>query len=1115
MYKKIICYFCSIFLLTPCYLQAATACEHWIAKIVSAQGMVDVKYLDQTQWKSAHQNDFLCNGDGVRTGKNSRVVLMFTNQALATLDQNAALIFPVPKTKKHAWYLRLLEGSIFFRSRNNYELDIDTPFLNAVHKGTEFMVTVTSNKTQVAVFDGAVAASNAAGKVLITQGLVGEAGANQAPQLHALTVSPQDAVQWSLYYPPIADYQTLKLSAVDANLRSALMAYQHGDVFAALKALDNVPETARNSGYLNFSASLLLTVGRVDAARVQLEQIFSLEPNNTDAIALQAIIAVAQNHQQAALDYARKAVSFKPKSAVAHLALSYAYQAQFNIDAALKATQLATDLAPDNALAWARLAELQLCVGDRVAALIAAKKAQALNPHLAKIHIIKGFTELAENTIASAERAFTQAINLDSSDPMARLGLALAKIKQGQLDAGKCDLEIAVNLDPNNAILRSYLGKAFYELKNKEFATKEFTIAKTMDSKDPTPWFYDAILKQATNRPVEALHDMQKAIELNGNRGVYRSKLLLDKDKAARQVGLGRIYNNLGFDDVANRLAMTSLATDPNNYSAHRLLSDSYMVKPRHEIARSSEYLQSQLLQPLNYNPIQPSLAYSDLNIIKGIGLVDTSFNEYNRLFERNGVRFTSTGIAGSNSLLGDEAALSGIYNKFSFSLGQLHYATDGFQDNKGFKHAIYSAFTQYEMSPSVNIQAEYRHRETEQGDLALKGYAETSLAYKRNINQDSYRYGMKFSPTQYSAMLLSFIHTDRKENTNHDIQKTSSNNFEAQYLFDNTILNIMLGGGAYLNDNNSYTEKCIDKVCPHVVSNIGQYFGYLYSNYKFFDNLNVTSGLSFDHYIDNKMSADFTLNELNPKLGLFWTVNKYVTVRAAVFKTVKSAITDNQILQSTQVAGFNQFFDDINGTTAWQYGFGIDTHILKNSYAGIEIFKRDLKIPTFVGRQDFITGKSVDFFIKPTEEIYRLYFNWTPHDNWVLNAEFRFENYRSDGSFPVFPKFVETAYIPLEIKFFHPAGFFATVKGTYVNQKTQAAALDLEKVGSFNSDFYLVDAAIGYRFPKQYGLISLEAKNIFDNNFIYRDRQYQLNEQHSPDFFPERTLFSRITLNF
>ena len=103
----------------------------------------------------------------------------------------------------------------------------------------------------------------------------------------------------------------------------------------------------------------------------------------------------------------------------------------------------------------------------------------------------------------------------------------MAKIRNGDLEEGRQDLETAAILDPNNSIVRSYLGKAYYEERRSTLAEDQFKLAKERDPKDPTPYFYDAINKQTTNRPVEALHDMQKAIELNDNRGVYRSKLWL------------------------------------------------------------------------------------------------------------------------------------------------------------------------------------------------------------------------------------------------------------------------------------------------------------------------------------------------------------------------------------------------------------------------------------------------------------------------------------------------------------------------------------------------------------------------------------------------------------
>ena len=85
---------------------------------------------------------------------------------------------------------------------------------------------------------------------------------------------------------------------------------------------------------------------------------------------------------------------------------------------------------------------------------------------------------------------------------------------------------------------------------------------------------------QSENRPVEALRNIEKSIELNDNRAVYRSRELLDQDQAARGTSLARIYNNLGFQQLGINEATKSLSYDPANAGAHRLLSDTYVNQP-------------------------------------------------------------------------------------------------------------------------------------------------------------------------------------------------------------------------------------------------------------------------------------------------------------------------------------------------------------------------------------------------------------------------------------------------------------------------------------------------------------------------------------------------------
>jgi len=182
-----------------------------------------------------------------------------------------------------------------------------------------------------------------------------------------------------------------------------------------------------------------------------------------------------------------------------------------------------------------------------------------------RIQTVLGFAYLMQVMTTDSKVAFEKAIELDQAAPLPRLGLGLAKIREGDLKEGGREIEIAASLDPNNSLIRSYLGKVYYEEKRGKIDGEEYAIAKELDPKDPTPWFYDAIAKQTTNRPVEALRDFEKAKELNDNRAVYRSKLLLDSDLAARSAATARIYNDLGFGQLGLVEGYNAVNADPTN----------------------------------------------------------------------------------------------------------------------------------------------------------------------------------------------------------------------------------------------------------------------------------------------------------------------------------------------------------------------------------------------------------------------------------------------------------------------------------------------------------------------------------------------------------------------
>ncbi len=973
-------------------------------------------------------------------------------------------------------------------------------------------MTVDSEHAEIKVFDGQVAANNKQGEILIKQGFTGIAYESQTPQIKALTIRPEDAVQWTLYYPPVINIEKGRVSKLNADDNQQ----QIGDLDKSLNLLDKNQDLQNDSHYLTYIASLLLSVGSVDEALKFIDQVQTIGPDYSDALALRAIVSVVKNRQDEALNIAQKATTQNPQSATAQIALSYAYQSKFKIELALKATQKAVELSPDNALAWARLSELQLSTGERSDALKSAQKAQQLNPKLDRTQTILGFAYLAEVDIDEANTAFTKSINLNSADPLARLGLGLAKIRKGDIEDGTQDLETAVSLDPDNATMRSYLGKAYYELKNNDYAETELTIAKEVDPNDPTPWFYDAIRKQTTNRPVEALHDMQKAIELNDNRGVYRSKLLLDEDLAARSASLGRIYNDLGFQQLGLVQGWKSVNTDPSNYSAHRLLADNYASRPRHEIARVSELLQSQLLQPVNVNPIQPSLAESNLLILDGSGPSNTSFNEFNPLFTRDRLALQTSGVYGSNNTWGDEVVQSGLWNKFSYSLGQFHYETDGFRENNDLKQDIYNAFIQGQITPKLNFLGEFRRQDRTQGDLELHFDPDNfSRTARRSIEQDTYRIGARYSPSSNSDIIVSSVYADRKEISQPTPSRKTNNqqdgyHIEARYLFNYDWLHLTIGGGNYNIDTNIQRSKD-NKPRPSIQSTDIAYNAYSYSNIRLFDSLTLTLGLSYDHLdiVSRKVSR------INPKFGFELDITDSARLRLSYTETVKRSQVVDQTIEPTVVAGFNQFFDDVNGTVSKRYGVGLDTTITPNLHGGIEFSGRELNFRTFDGSKNppaFVTTKR-------REKLLHAYLYWTPISQFSLGLEPVFEQFirSKDDPFVVNskePDQIDTLILPLTLRVFSPSGFFAGVKGSFVDQSIKSDSIANSPYDS--DDFFTFDASIGYRLPNRRGIIGLEAKNIFDQKFNHEGLGIQsFNAVERPRFIPDQMIFFRATFVF
>jgi tetratricopeptide (TPR) repeat protein len=1107
-------------LLLPGRLVAAEGCAPVVGRVMSVDGQMEVQRRDNRVWQPIFLNETVCERDAIRTGLRSRAAVMLINDAVLRLDQETTIhLVDIVAAESESSLLSLVRGAFQSFSRSPREMEINTPYVNATIEGTEFLIRAEARQAQITVFEGIVAAANAQGRVRVSGGHSVTAAAGQPPKPYTL-VRPRDSVQWALYYPPIDAALGGRGGRIPATLpprlRAALKLASQNNKGGALAELDRVPVRQRGARFYHYQAAFLLSVGRVDEARAAIDRALKQNPKLGLAYALRAIIAVVQNKRDAALADAQRAVALEPRASAPKIALSYVQQAHFELEAARDTLLQAIEAQPQDALAWARLAEVWLMLGYRDRARQAAERAAGLAPNLERVQVVRGFTALAEIRTKEARQAFEKAIALDSADPQPRFGLGLATIRDGDLEAGRRDIEVAVGLDSSNSLLRSYLGKAYFEERRPPLDAQQLAIAKELDPLDPTPYLYDAIRKQSENQPVAALQDIQTSIRLNDNRAIYRSRQALDQDRAARGASLGRIYDDLGFDKLGENEGSKSLTSDPANASAHRFLSDIYLGARRRESARVSELLQAQLLQDININPIQPSLSETNLNVATRGGPADPGFNEFTPLFERNDVQLVVSGLAGNDDTFGTEGVASAIYDQFSISGGGFYYETDAWRPNADIQHHIENLFVQAAVTPELNVQAEFRHRESEHGDLAMNFDPDSfDPNFRRDLNQDMGRVGLRFSPSPHSDLLLSAIYSDRDENQTFADSTAFAHDkgyqLEAQYIHEFEQLNVIAGLG-YTNVD-STVGFTFDPFPPIILNpQIEHLHGYVYSNIKIPDSVTWTVGVSADDYSEDSLEV----REVNPKFGVQWQITDDVLLRGAAFRAVKPALVSNRTIEPTQVAGFTQLFDDGNADQAWRYGVGLDWRLTDRLFVGAEATWRDLTIPVF-------GFDNRHHFEDQQEQLHRSYIYWTPTETLALSAQLVYDRFEAEPSGSTesgtVPEDLETISVPLAVRYFHGSGFFAGAGVTYVNQRVERSATAKSDLGltDGHDEFFVVDAALGWRFPERRGIASLSVNNLFDQKFRYQDDSFRefRDEPSTGPYIPALQVVGRLTLNF
>jgi tetratricopeptide (TPR) repeat protein len=960
----------------------------------------------------------------------------------------------------------------------------------------------------------------------VNAGEEGTAVPGQAPTKRVI-LNPEDAVQWALYYPVQVAWRDLPNAAREGTAGAGFERLRTGDVNGALQAFGGAAATgdwsrigasmaylaAGDTGLARATvaqaaaspeaegerrtqlASVRLATGDVAGARAELEAVLAQTPSAVRALALLSSIELRQNRPDRAREIAERALAAGGDSVGALIAASEAAQARFDLRAALDYLDRAIALDDRDVHALVNRARLRFGTDNTRGAREDADRAAGIAPDDAQVRSLSGFIRLADLDLGRARADFEAAIQADRELGEPHLGLGLIHFRQGRVDAGLLEMLTATLLEPKVALYQSYLGKAYYQAHRFPEGLAALASAKRLDPRDPTPWLYSSLYLRDQNQQVDALTDLRQAIALNDNRAVYRSRLLLDRDLATKNVSLAELYRQLGFEAWGAFEALNSLETDVTNSSAHLFLAETYGGLPDRTQAQGSELLQYFLYAPVNRNSFNNFAEYTalleqprrQLSVIteagsRGYTFGDVVFRTGNerlatiafvQAWRRDGARVNVSddhlqGFFQSKVALGRRSDLfftfSGVKNETgdseskTVSLGldvgtpviiQQFVAPDPHLANE-FQDAEATLGLKHAWRPGSVLTATARYSDLE----ARAGHvnATTSLCLGTDLSEfGAVSNGQIVNPLRTLDFQL-------QQATRIGPHQIVAGVQSASVEKENRCGERLSIGSEFFDFNRPTASGRDSAVVGHVRDEI-----------QLSSRVHATIGAEYQRveYRDLTGQQTTRVDELNPRAGIAAMLSRSTVVRLAAFSQLNTNFLADYIAPPT-VTGFVVSRNELPTARRDEYNLALE-HSGSRAFVGVRGFYRETTVPFLLA-----TGFTAIPESDATGAGAAAYVNWIAGRRLSVFGDNQFIQTRA-AAFDRFDNLLR-----LGVNLIHPRGFFARVTGSHITQRfTDTPVTDLPR-----SSFVLVDVEATYEFAAKRGLVTFRLKNAFDRQF-------------------------------
>jgi Tfp pilus assembly protein PilF len=1138
------------------------------AVVVELEGRALFARGGSDDWRTPKVGDRLFPGDRFRTMERSRAVLRLSDLSLLRLGELSYIELPAPTARRGG--LQFLRGLLYYFHRDKPGvLPVATPSAHAVVLGTEFVLSVAENgSSQLTMLDGVVELTNALGRLELSKGESALVRPQTAP-VRISAIAPATSMQWILYYPAILDPAELRPDVRGrTELSRSMNAYRQGDLLEALAQFptNRAPADSDEGLYL---ATLQLAAGLVEQAERHLEappEEDQTTPGARLRNALRRLIALIQSGQASGIP------APEPRTATEWLVESLARQAQSDLPGALTAARAAVEQSPEFAFAWTQLGELAFGSGDQAAARAAIVRSLELAPKNPRAHALDGFLLAARRDFRGALAAFERAIALNGAMADGWLGRGLCQFHQNNIAAGLADLQTAVIVEPQRALPRSYLAKAYAEAFDARHARQEIDLARQTDPQDPTSWLYSALLHQQQNQVNAGIADLERSTALNGQRSLFRSRLLLDQDQAVRGANLARLYQDAGLLDYGTRAASAATTYDYANGSAHLFLANSYnalrdpnLVDLRYETPAVSEYLIANLLAPVGAHPLSPFV----------------SQQEYSPLFARQRFGLSSETRYSSDGAWSQSAAHHGVLDRLGYALEGHWRTVPGHRPNQDLEQLVASAQFKVQFTPATSAYLQASYAQLETGDVRSfydDRAASRTLRFDERQEPNLFAgghhqwapgihtlaLGARLNDTVTVSEPVAAIRTLVRDSGGvlTGVLSPADSRFAVRYR---SVLNawsaelqqvfqtphhLWLFGSRFqtgeletrsriTRDPTAFPPVFADPAADRSADDsLDRIAAYGYAHWQIWDALRLIGGASYD-WLRHPLNFDGPpidsgtthIDRFSPKGGIHWAPLTNLNIRAAYTRSLGGVTYDQSVrLEPTQIAGFLQAPRSllpesraglVPGTRFETFHLGLDHRFPTRTYAVLaaEHLRSDGRRRTGI----FDYTDAPPFLAAPGSLRENLHFKETSFtaafsqlllDEWSLGARYRFSAADFRSRFPALTSTIDPGARVHEAAWMHEVNLtlrYHHSSGFFASGEARWRRQDNRRDASLlrDEDLWQFDVWTGWRLAQRRIELAIGLLNL-------TDRHYRLNPLNATYGQPhERLLATQLRWSF